>query len=298
MTEPAASVASTAAGSDRAGGAGRRARRRGRGTGVAGSGARGEGLAALSRTAAARALPVLRGVPLPDRDIGPGAHPGRRRLPARRRGPSRLDGPVRRDARAPGRAACVVPRKCAIGADVDGRASGWPGASAGCCPSGAAASASMPTSRRRQAVIANGAVFVADAGGHRQRSARSPRSAAQRLGDHRHADRRADPADRDGRAPRSCTSADRMASRVLPPTTVRELAGLPSDACCRAGSRDELALAPCSATAWRRLGPVVEALYPGRSTRRTTAAPARPADLAAAPTRPPRPRLTRLRRHS
>lgn len=57
----------------------------------------------------------------------------------------------------------------------------------------------------------------------------------------------------------------RMASRVLSATTVRELAGLPSDAVLpEAGSRDELALAHVlSDRLGERLGPVVEALYPG-----------------------------------
>ena len=41
---------------------------------------------------------LLRPVPVPDRDLGPGAHPARR-LPARRRRPSRLDGPAGRHAR-------------------------------------------------------------------------------------------------------------------------------------------------------------------------------------------------------
>ena len=57
----------------------------------------------------------------------------------------------------------------------------------------------------------------------------------------------------------------RMASRILPATTVRELAGLPSDAVlAEAGSREELALAHVlSDRLAERLGPVVEALYPG-----------------------------------
>lgn len=56
----------------------------------------------------------------------------------------------------------------------------------------------------------------------------------------------------------------RMASRVLPPTTVRELAGLPAGAPLpAAGSRDELALARVMTDALAaRLGPVVEALHP------------------------------------
>jgi 1-acyl-sn-glycerol-3-phosphate acyltransferase len=56
----------------------------------------------------------------------------------------------------------------------------------------------------------------------------------------------------------------RMASRVLPPTTVRELAGLPPEAeLPAAGSREELALARVMTDALAaRLGPVVEALHP------------------------------------
>jgi len=55
-----------------------------------------------------------------------------------------------------------------------------------------------------------------------------------------------------------------MASRVLPPTTVRELAGLPLDAELPApGSREELQLARVMTDALAaRLGPVVEALHP------------------------------------
>lgn len=57
----------------------------------------------------------------------------------------------------------------------------------------------------------------------------------------------------------------RMASQVLPPTTVRELAGLAPDALLpEPGSRDELALAKVMTEALAaRLGPVVEALHPG-----------------------------------
>jgi len=57
----------------------------------------------------------------------------------------------------------------------------------------------------------------------------------------------------------------RMASRVLPMTTVRELAGLVSDAPLpEPGSRDELALARLlSDRLAERLGPVIEALHPG-----------------------------------
>lgn len=56
----------------------------------------------------------------------------------------------------------------------------------------------------------------------------------------------------------------RMASRVLPATTVRELAGLPSGAeLPAAGSREELALARVMTDALAaRLGPVVESLHP------------------------------------
>jgi 1-acyl-sn-glycerol-3-phosphate acyltransferase len=56
----------------------------------------------------------------------------------------------------------------------------------------------------------------------------------------------------------------RMASRVLPATTVRELAGLPPGAeLPAAGSREELALARVMTDALAaRLGPVVEALHP------------------------------------
>lgn len=57
----------------------------------------------------------------------------------------------------------------------------------------------------------------------------------------------------------------RMASQVLPPTTVRELAGLAPDATLPlAGSREELALAKVMTEVLAaRLGPVVEALHPG-----------------------------------
>jgi len=57
----------------------------------------------------------------------------------------------------------------------------------------------------------------------------------------------------------------RMASRVLPITSVRELAGLAPDATLPdPGSRDELALARVlSDRLAERLGPVIEALYPG-----------------------------------
>lgn len=56
----------------------------------------------------------------------------------------------------------------------------------------------------------------------------------------------------------------RMVSRVLAPTTVRELAGLPADAPLPApGSREELDLARRISDALAaRLGPVVEALHP------------------------------------
>ena len=56
----------------------------------------------------------------------------------------------------------------------------------------------------------------------------------------------------------------RMASRVLPPTSVRELAALPSDASLpEPGSREELALARVLSDGLAaRLGPVIEALYP------------------------------------
>ena len=57
----------------------------------------------------------------------------------------------------------------------------------------------------------------------------------------------------------------RMASRVLPLTSVRELAGLPADASLpQPGSREELALAHrLSGALADRLGPTVEALHPG-----------------------------------
>jgi 1-acyl-sn-glycerol-3-phosphate acyltransferase len=56
----------------------------------------------------------------------------------------------------------------------------------------------------------------------------------------------------------------RMASRVLPPTTVRELAGLPADAALPPpDTREELALARVlTDRLGERLGPVVEELYP------------------------------------
>ncbi len=57
----------------------------------------------------------------------------------------------------------------------------------------------------------------------------------------------------------------RMASRILPATTVRDLAGLPPDAPLpEPGSRAELDLARIMTDALgARLGPVVETLYPG-----------------------------------
>jgi hypothetical protein len=56
----------------------------------------------------------------------------------------------------------------------------------------------------------------------------------------------------------------RMVSRVLPPTTVRGLAGLPPDAVLpEPGSREELALArTLSDRLAERLGPTIEALHP------------------------------------
>jgi 1-acyl-sn-glycerol-3-phosphate acyltransferase len=56
----------------------------------------------------------------------------------------------------------------------------------------------------------------------------------------------------------------RIASRVLPPTTVRELAGLPADVALPApGSREELELARLlSDRLAQQLGPVIEALHP------------------------------------
>jgi 1-acyl-sn-glycerol-3-phosphate acyltransferase len=56
----------------------------------------------------------------------------------------------------------------------------------------------------------------------------------------------------------------RMASRVLPPTTVRALAGLPADAALPpADTREELALARVlTDRLGERLGPVVQELYP------------------------------------
>jgi 1-acyl-sn-glycerol-3-phosphate acyltransferase len=56
----------------------------------------------------------------------------------------------------------------------------------------------------------------------------------------------------------------RMVSRVLPPTTVRGLAGLPPDAILpEPGSREELALArTLSDRLAERLGPTIEALHP------------------------------------
>jgi 1-acyl-sn-glycerol-3-phosphate acyltransferase len=56
----------------------------------------------------------------------------------------------------------------------------------------------------------------------------------------------------------------RMVSRVLPPTTVRGLAGLPPDAILpEPGSREELALArTLSDRLGERLGPTIEALHP------------------------------------
>jgi 1-acyl-sn-glycerol-3-phosphate acyltransferase len=61
----------------------------------------------------------------------------------------------------------------------------------------------------------------------------------------------------------------RMVSRVLPPTTVRGLAGLPPDAVLpEPGSREELALArTLSDRLAERLGPTIEALHPATVDR-------------------------------
>jgi 1-acyl-sn-glycerol-3-phosphate acyltransferase len=61
----------------------------------------------------------------------------------------------------------------------------------------------------------------------------------------------------------------RMVSRVLPPTTVRGLAGLPPDAVLpEPGSREELALArTLSDRLGERLGPTIEALHPATVDR-------------------------------
>jgi 1-acyl-sn-glycerol-3-phosphate acyltransferase len=61
----------------------------------------------------------------------------------------------------------------------------------------------------------------------------------------------------------------RMVSRVLPPTTVRGLAGLPPDAILpEPGSREELALArTLSDRLGERLGPTIEALHPATVDR-------------------------------
>ena len=85
----------------------------------------------------------------------------------------------------------------------------------------------------------------------------------------------------------------RMASRVLPATSVRTLAGLSADAALPAeGTREELDVARrMSAALTDLLGPAVEALLPGDGRPAgTSAAPAPAADLAAAAPRPPRPR--------
>ena len=67
-----------------------------------------EGIAPVPVPAAGRPVRLLRRLPVPDPDVGPGA-PAPRRLPAHRRGAPRLDGPVRRHACAPRAAPRLVP---------------------------------------------------------------------------------------------------------------------------------------------------------------------------------------------
>ena len=120
-----------------------------------------EGLAWLGRAPEAKAsllyraarllvaVRLLRAVPLPDRDLRPGARP-QRWLPAGRRCASGLDGPVRRDARAARRAALLDPGERPVDVHARVGASGSSAGSVACCRSGAAASGSTRTSPRRR----------------------------------------------------------------------------------------------------------------------------------------------------
>ena len=122
------------------------------------------------------------------------------------------------------------------------------------------------------AVVANGAVFVQMPEGTVSGPPGRLGAVPHRLGDHRDAHRRPDRAVRDGRD-RGALSRQADASRILPPTTARALAGLAADAPFpEPGSREEFALAHTMSDALAAiLGPVVEADAPadGRSARRT-----------------------------
>ena len=71
---------------------------------------RDPGVAAVPRRPRDRPVRAVRALPVPDRDVRPGA-PADGRLPPRRRRPSRLDGSVRRHACPAARAALLVPRQ-------------------------------------------------------------------------------------------------------------------------------------------------------------------------------------------
>ena len=177
-------------------------------------------------------------------------------------------------------------------------ASGSSAGSAGCCRSGAAAWASTSTSPRRgrsstPARCSSRCPRARSAG----RPAGSGRSGPAGRSSPCASTRRSCPWP--WPAPRSCTSAGGWPRASCPPTTVRDLAGLPDGAPLpEPGSREELDLARQMTE--RPGGPP----RPGRRgappvDRRPADAPAPPAqapDLAAAPPRPPRPR--RLSAHS
>ena len=262
---PARSPAPAAAGRHRAltGGAGRSARRRGRGAGLARPPARGEGVAPLSAAAAGRPVRHLR------RCSGSGSGPpGQehlppRRLPARRGGPPGLDGSVRRDARPPDRAAGLVPRQRRRRRSRRAGASGSIHRLGGLLPvwrGGIGIDQHVASAR---AVIANGARLRPDARGHGQRAARPDRAVPHRLGGHRAADRRADRAARDRRAPRSSTSAGGWRRGSCRPTTV---------ASCSAGLGRRAAPAPRararSSTLARRMSDAPRRRSSDRSSRR------------------------------
>ena len=214
-----------------------------------------EGLAWLGRAPEAKASLLYRSIRLLVRFLllracsaSGSRRPGRstsrrRRLPARRRGPSRLDGPVRRDARAACRAARVVPRQRAVDLHLPlARVAARP--SVGCCPSGAAASASTRMSRRRRP---SSPTAPSSSRCRRERSAGRPAgSGPMRNGWAIIAMRTGAPI-----LPLAMAGTEelyigrRMASRVLPPTSSRELAALPSDASLpEPGSREELDARP------------------------------------------------------
>ena len=202
----------------------RGARRRGRRPRLARPAARGEGIAPLPLPAAGRPVRPVRRVPVPHPDVRPGA-PAARRLPPRRGRPPRLDGPVRRHARDPGRAAGLVPRQRAVDLHV------------------ALARAADPPARRLAAGLArrgrDRAARGLGARGHRQRRRLRPDARGHRqraAGPDRAVPGRAGPSSRCGSTPPIVPLAiagteelylgRRLASRVLPATTARALAGL------------------------------------------------------------------------